>query len=239
MTAAYLINRLPSSIIQWQTPHYRLFGQQTDYSSLRTFGCLCFASTLTLERSKFHPRATPAVFISYPLGMKGYKLLNIQTQRVFVSRDIIFYEHVFLFHTIAYTNEIIDPFPDLVFSRNVAASQPNTSHGARDQTTNILNHQDDIPMNNEPNIIGETDTTSADINIESVEGVENTDANTNTLPLGNLVTRKSSRVSKPSSYLQDFHCGLLLNNFNPPTANSHFKTTFHMRNSPKITNTLP
>lgn len=35
MTSAYLINRLPSSILQWQTLHYHLFGQQAYYSTLR------------------------------------------------------------------------------------------------------------------------------------------------------------------------------------------------------------
>lgn len=35
---------------------------------------MCFASTLHANRSKFHPRVVPAVFIGYPQGMKAYKL---------------------------------------------------------------------------------------------------------------------------------------------------------------------
>lgn len=86
------------------------------------------------------------------------------------------------------------PFSDLVLSRNVVASQPNIPqiYEARDQKTSILNHQDDIPINNGPNITEETDTTFADTNIESVESVESTNTSTNTLPLFNLATRKSS-----------------------------------------------
>ena len=42
ITATSLINRLPSKIINNQTPLERLFHQTPDYSSLRTFGCACW-----------------------------------------------------------------------------------------------------------------------------------------------------------------------------------------------------
>jgi len=42
ITATYLINRLPSKIINNQTPLERLFHQTPDYSSLRTFGYACW-----------------------------------------------------------------------------------------------------------------------------------------------------------------------------------------------------
>ena len=155
LTVAYLINRLPSPIIQLETPYYRLFGQQTVYNSLRTFGCLCFASTLTSERSKFHPRATPAVFIGYPPGVKGYKLFDIQHKKVFISRDVIFHESIFPFHIITNTEEVVDPFPDLVFSRNATISQPICSQ-QHDQPPVISSPDDDIPNNTEFNSIEET-----------------------------------------------------------------------------------
>lgn len=42
LTSCYLINRLPSKIIQNVTPLHKLFGVQPDYTLLRTFGCACW-----------------------------------------------------------------------------------------------------------------------------------------------------------------------------------------------------
>lgn len=37
------------------------------------------------------------MFLGYPFGIKGYKLLNLSTNTVFVSRDVVFHEHIFPF----------------------------------------------------------------------------------------------------------------------------------------------
>ena len=38
LTAVFLINRLPSKVINGETPYERLYNQEPDYSFLRTFG---------------------------------------------------------------------------------------------------------------------------------------------------------------------------------------------------------
>ena len=37
------------------------------------------------------------MFLGYPATQKGYKLLNLLTDLTFVSRDVVFHEHIFLF----------------------------------------------------------------------------------------------------------------------------------------------
>lgn len=46
---------------------------------------------------KFEPRATQHVFIGYPFGTKGYKVLSLIAKKIHVSRDVSFHENVFPF----------------------------------------------------------------------------------------------------------------------------------------------
>ena len=92
LTACYLINRMPTPVINKETPLYRLMHVQPNYSFLRIFGCACWPSLRKYNSHKLEFRSKMCVFLGYSPLHKGYKCLDPATGRVYISRDVIFDE---------------------------------------------------------------------------------------------------------------------------------------------------
>jgi hypothetical protein len=93
-TAVYLINRLPSSALNYDTPYFRLHGNHPIYSSLRIFGSRCFPYTWDTRRNKFDPKSVPCIFVGYSDQHKGYKCFHPTSKNFFVSRHVVFSESI-------------------------------------------------------------------------------------------------------------------------------------------------
>ncbi|XP_075104838.1 uncharacterized protein LOC142178920 [Nicotiana tabacum] len=65
-------------------------------SHLKTLGCLCFASVLP-RTDKFASRAMRAVFMGYSAVTKGYVLYDLDGDRFFVNKNVVFKESSFPF----------------------------------------------------------------------------------------------------------------------------------------------
>lgn len=98
LTAAHIINRLPTPILENKTPYEILYNEPTPYVHLRVFGCLAFASNPLYTTDKLAPRSVPSVFIGYTPTNKVYRLLNLTTMQTFISRDVMFHEDIFPFN---------------------------------------------------------------------------------------------------------------------------------------------
>jgi len=97
LTAAHLINRMPSRVLHLQTP---LECLKESYPStrlisdlpLRVFGCTAYVHNHGPNPSKLTPRAQACVFVGYPLHQGGYKCFHPSSRKDFVSMDVTFLE---------------------------------------------------------------------------------------------------------------------------------------------------
>lgn len=111
LTAAYLLNRTPSPLLNGCTPYEILFKQPPDFNDLKVFGCLCYATVMPKPTDKFAPRSLKGVFVGYPFAKKGFKVLDLQTRQIVIARDVAFFETIFPFANIE-TPPLSKLFPD-------------------------------------------------------------------------------------------------------------------------------
>lgn len=133
-TATHLINRHPTKTIKHHTPHFTLYGSHPSYDHLRVFGCKCYPNLSATAPHKLSPRPTMCVFLGYPTHHKGYRCYDLVTNRVIISRHVMFHEHSFPFADISSNNnasdlEFLEDFTapvQLPISRRLLGTPPTT-----------------------------------------------------------------------------------------------------------------
>ncbi|KAJ9683393.1 hypothetical protein PVL29_019116 [Vitis rotundifolia] len=112
LTACYLINRMPSSILHDQIPHSLLFPDQPLYFlPPRVFGCTCFVHILTPGQDKLSAKAMKCLFVGYSRLQKGYRCYSLETHRYFISADVTFFEDSPFFSTTSESLPISEVLP--------------------------------------------------------------------------------------------------------------------------------
>ncbi|KAM1374902.1 hypothetical protein ACFX2I_025403 [Malus domestica] len=134
MAATYIINRLPSRVLEFKSPLEVMKGRKIDLSHLRVFGCICFIHIQPHHRGKLDHRAVKCIFLGYSSTQKGYKCYNTQLRKLIVSKDVRFHEtDPFFSKSLETTSQrecMLEVFPlpriDLDASTNKVLSHVNT-----------------------------------------------------------------------------------------------------------------
>ena len=92
-TAVYIRNRVTSRALPSNlTPHHIWKKSTPTVSHLRVFGCKCWYTLPSAKVKKLDARANSAIFVGYAEHSKAYKIIDIESGKVVVSRDVTFDE---------------------------------------------------------------------------------------------------------------------------------------------------
>jgi transposase InsO family protein len=94
VTACYLINRIPTKVLNDVSPFEVLTKTKPPIDHLRVFGCVCYVFVPGEQRNKLEAKSIKGMFIGYSITQKGYKCYIPDTRRVIVSRDVKFMEGI-------------------------------------------------------------------------------------------------------------------------------------------------
>ncbi|CAI5465411.1 unnamed protein product [Closterium sp. Yama58-4] len=96
-------------------------GEKPDVSNLRTFGCICYYHVPDATRTKLEAKARVGMYLSHSLDHKGWRVWDLESGKVVVSRDVTFLEN--RFPTPPNEKHSVVVIPPTVEDTNEASSQ--------------------------------------------------------------------------------------------------------------------
>jgi hypothetical protein len=91
-TACYLVNQSPSCVLDDKTPHEVWTCKKPPLTHLEVFGCVAYVQTPKENESKLDKNDENCIFTGYKDGLKGYKIWNLEIEKVVYSQDVVFRE---------------------------------------------------------------------------------------------------------------------------------------------------
>ena len=101
-----LINTISSSHILGFSHFKKLYGYALNYFFFRVFCYTCFVLHAHEKHSKLSFQSVIYVFLGYGEGNKGYHYFDPITQKLYVSRHVVFLEHIPFFYILSTTHSL-------------------------------------------------------------------------------------------------------------------------------------
>lgn len=147
-TAAHLLNRIPCRGNN-KTPEEMWTNEIPDLSNLRVFGCKALVHVPKEKRKKLDNKSTECIFMGYSYESKAYRLFDVKSNKIVLSRDVVFFENEkevtdFNDNNINQTiSSVVLPFGETVISLDLENNNANSSGELTANESSI------VPSNNE------------------------------------------------------------------------------------------
>ncbi|KAL0364918.1 UNVERIFIED_CONTAM: hypothetical protein Sangu_0589400 [Sesamum angustifolium] len=91
-TAVYLLNRCPTKAVQNMTPIEAWSGKKPSAKHLRVSAVSAMYIFQQRKRHKLEEKTEKGIFLGYSTQSKGYRIYNLKTKKLIISRDVEFDE---------------------------------------------------------------------------------------------------------------------------------------------------
>ncbi|XP_019175436.1 PREDICTED: uncharacterized protein LOC109170740 [Ipomoea nil] len=208
--AAYIINRLPLTALNNKIPYQVLMKKVPQFQHLRVLGCLAYATVLG-PKSKLDARARNCIFLGYANGVKGYKVYDLKSKEMSISRDVIFCEDIFPFQQV---DDAGNGTPQIILPTDgtIPIEFPEIPQGQATECRIQTSSNSGCESPDEQNVEQTHSWSGTNEQIYDDEQVSNEQVSDDVahIPPSEIpqqqVNRRSTRQKQPPHYLQDYVC---------------------------------
>lgn len=137
-TVVYLINRLSSHVLNFDSLYYHLHHKSLSYYDLHTFGCVCFVHLPSHERHKLSTQSAKCVFLGYNISHKGFVCYDLSCGKFCISRNVVFFENQYFFPTHLASSSVAPILPHFEVVLSFERFKPGIVYERRRPTLQLL-----------------------------------------------------------------------------------------------------
>jgi hypothetical protein len=91
-TSIYIINRASTKSLTSMTPYEAWYKRKSIVQHFHVFGCVAHVKKVRSHVTKLEDKSVQMVMFGYEEGSKAYRMYNPTTNKVHVTRDVVFEE---------------------------------------------------------------------------------------------------------------------------------------------------
>jgi hypothetical protein len=92
--ATYIQNRSPYTFVKDKTPYEAWSGHKPEVTYFCIFGSCAWARIPSKKRKALDPQSIECIFVACPDSVKGYRLIDLSSDRLIIERSVQFNESV-------------------------------------------------------------------------------------------------------------------------------------------------